>query len=105
MVAGLCHFVFSSFHVEKTPREETKGRHAKRRNNAIRKDETRHAKRRNFSVKRRKKCEKTPFNTLILSSFRVASFHLFAWGLFVFSMEAYSMEAYRDPPNVELQHS
>ena len=38
---------------------------------SARKDEKRHAK--------------TPFETLILSSFRVASFRLFAWRLFVFS--------------------
>ena len=62
---------------EKTPCEKTKKRHAKRRNNAMRKDETRHAKRRNFSAKRRKRpCEKTPFETLILWSFRVASFRM-----------------------------
>ena len=95
MVADSCHFVFSrrtdaTRKDEKTPCEKTKRRKTpcektKRRNNAMRKDETRHAKRRNFSVKRRNPlCEKTPFETLILSSFRVASFRLFAWCFFFF---------------------
>ena len=66
---------------KKTPCEKTK-----RQNNAMRKEETRNAKRRNFSAKRQKTlCEKTPFGTLILSSFRVASFPLFAWRYFVLS--------------------
>ena len=66
---------------KKTPCEKTK-----RQNNAMRKEETRNAKRRNFSAKREKTlCEKTPFGTLFLSSFRVASFPLFAWRFFVLS--------------------
>ena len=44
MVAGLCHFVFSSFRPEITPREKRKDEKTprektKRRNNAMRKDE------------------------------------------------------------------
>ena len=85
----------SSFCGDKTPCEKTKSkkmkkRHAKRRNKAMQKDETRHAKRRIFSAKRRKKTplgnwEKTPFETLTLSYFRMASFYLSTKRFFVIS--------------------
>ena len=74
MVAGLCHFVFSrlkdaSRKNENTPcekHEQTKKRHAERRNNAMRKDETRHAKRRNFSGWL-DDCDFTSFSTVFQS--------------------------------------
>ena len=72
----------------KTPCKKTKRRikKTKGRNNAMRKDETHHTKTGIFSAKRRNTpCEKTPFETLILSSFRVDAFRLFAWRYFVFS--------------------
>ena len=86
---------------EQTPSEKTKIRHAKRRKdekNAKRKDEitpcerTKPATRKDEisarkDEKKKTPCEKTPFETLILSSFRVASFHFFAWRLFVFSSD------------------
>ena len=68
--------------------EKTKKCHAKRRNNAMRKDEKKPPMRNDELLARKDKkplCEKTPFETLFLSSFRVASFRFFAWHLFVFS--------------------
>ena len=73
---------------EKTKRR--KKRQAKRRDNAVRKDETRHAKRRNFSTKRWKKKNAMRkdaiwnFNFVVFSGgvfsfFRMASFRLFIW--------------------------
>ena len=91
MVAVLCHFVFSSIRSEKTPREKTK-RHKnamrkdekkaiiknKRRNNAMRNDKRARLAMQKDGISARKDdektpCEKTPFETLILSSFNVAS--------------------------------
>ena len=71
-----------------------KRRHAKRRNDAIRKDEKspceKRIKRRNPQREKTKfqrentkaPCEKMSFETFILSSFRVTSFCLFAGRLF-----------------------
>ena len=83
MVAGLCHFVFSSFRPEITPCEKTKRRHAKRRkdeitpcektkrrNNATRKDEITKPATRKVEIPTRKDektpREKTPFKTVNL---------------------------------------
>ena len=52
MVAGLCHFVFSTRKDNKTPCEKTKKKtprkKTKRRNNAMRKDETQPRKKTKF---------------------------------------------------------
>ena len=91
MVAGLCHFVVSSFRLvlwrsEKKLKnamrkdELTKKRHAKktttkRRNNARRKDEiTKSATRED--EKQARKDEKTPFKIHIFRLFVILSFHL-----------------------------
>ena len=63
-VAGLCHFVFSSFRPEITPRkkrkdEKTPREKTKRRNNATRKDEITKPATRKVEIPTRKD-EKTP---------------------------------------------
>ena len=89
---------------EITPREKTKERQAKRRNNATRKDE-------NTKSSMRKDDKLTVLNGVfsrgvfssfrvgistfrvagfVISSFRVASFRLFAWRYFVFSRGVFS---------------
>ena len=85
MVAGLCRFVFSSFRGEKTPHQKTKRRkktHAKKRKDEITPcKKTKPATRKAEILARKdekKPCEETSFETLIVSSFRVASFRLFA---------------------------
>ena len=103
-VSGLCHFVFSSLAAKrhhpkdkKTPREKKK-----RRKNAMQKDKITPWKRQNpprekikfqrkKDKKKKKTYEKTPFETLILSSFRLASFCLFAWHYFVLSSGVFSL--------------
>ena len=102
MVAGLCHFVFSSFRPEITPREKTKRRkdatrkdeitpceNTKSRNNATRKDEITKPATRKVEIPTRKDektpREKTPFKTCQFVVFSRGSFRLFAWRYFVFS--------------------
>ena len=79
----------SSFRLFAAKRRHTKRRKdekkkkcqkTKRRNNAMRKDETATRKAEILARKDEKKkpCKKTSFETLIVSSFRVASFRLFA---------------------------
>ena len=72
MVAGLWHFVFCD------EKDEIR-MHAKRRLN--KKKKKHHTKKK----KKKKQCEKTSYDTFVLSSFRVASFRLFAWHYFMFS--------------------
>ena len=80
MVAGLCHFVFASFHEKKLPRKNTKYHQEKRRNPS--REKTRFQRKKTKKKKKKKKkttCEKTLFQTLIC---RVS-----AWSLFVFSRQ------------------
>ena len=83
-MAGLCHFVFSS---RNTATRKTKRRHATRRNNAMRNERRNNATRKDEITKpvtrkveiptwkdEKTSCEKTPFQTVNLSSFRAALF-------------------------------
>ena len=98
LVAGLCHFVFSRRRRKNAMRKDEK-RHAKRRNNAMRKDEKTKPATRKDEISARKDektpCEKTPFETLFLSSFRVASIRLFVFSPGVISAAKRRKDAMR----------
>ena len=94
MVAGLCHFIFSSFRGEKTPREKTPCEKTKRRKTPCEKtipttQETKFQREKTKNTMRKDAiCN---FNFVVFSPGVISSCHLFAWRIFVFSQRKDAM--------------